>query len=738
PWLLAGAALALVAAVAAGVLLQPRGLAGEPYLIAYAGPLSGPDAYAGREQVRAIELAVETINQQGGIGGRPVDVVSFDDRNDPATVAAVAAEIVANDQVWLVIGHQTSEASLIAAPIYEAARIVAISPSATADSLNDTHPWYFRSVLANREQGKLVAAYSQHVLDFARATVISTGAAYETSLAAAFRDGFNQAGTVVAELAIEPEDRESSIAAVVAELAALPDPGLVFLSLVPEDARDLLLVLRRAGLNPPIIGGDALGYQGFAQLFAGEPEELEQPGFFTNGLRVTAPLIYDSLGGEALTFSQRFRASYGVAPQWFGAKAYDAAILAIHALDGAAAGTGNGAIEAGRARVRDALDRFDSPETAVPGLSGPLYFDADRSVPQLQSFGRFDRGVLLSALVQYRAVTDPTQSDLAADRAAGLIYDLDGLILRQYRVAYVGVDLIEVSNLDARAQTFDADFFLWFRYAGDDLAVDISFTNTTEPDLPLPEPLNRSELNDNHFVMYRVKATFTDPMDFHDYPWDTHLLTIGLQNVRLSEDDIVYVPDQATVGQSAESRLRSAVDYTQPFNQIPSWVVDDVSYVQGTASARTTTPDPRTSAPEYDSVSTFQVQMSYAREVRSFLIKNLLPLALLALVTYISLFFSVESAGTRIGFSVTSILTTSVLLQSISSNLPEIGYTVAIEWGYYVYIALSALLVLINIVIDRWYKQKRFAAVRQLDLVARVLYPTVILIVVAVYVVRFH
>jgi hypothetical protein len=166
-------------------------------------------------------------------------------------------------------------------------------------------------------------------------------------------------------------------------------------------------------------------------------------------------------------------------------------------------------------------------------------------------------------------------------------------------------------------------------------------------------------------------------------------------------------------------------------------VLEQVSYGQGSAMARSTTPDPRTGSPEYDQFSTYHVEMDYARFIRPFLIKNLLPLALLALVTYISLYFSPESAATRIGFSVTSILTTSVLLQTVSNNLPDIGYTVAIEWGYYTYIALSAALVLINILIDRWYKRKRYVAVRRLDLFARVLYPTVILIVISLYVLRF-
>ena len=92
---------------------------------------------------------------------------------------------------------------------------------------------------------------------------------------------------------------------------------------------------------------------------------------------------------------------------------------------------------AGRLAVRDSLAALDHLETAVPGLSGPLYFDAMRSTPPTLSFGLFDFDSLLSAPLQYRAVKDPSTVDLAADQAAGLTFEVDGQTYRQYRVAYV-------------------------------------------------------------------------------------------------------------------------------------------------------------------------------------------------------------------------------------------------------------------------------------------------------------
>ncbi|MCA9876448.1 MAG: ABC transporter substrate-binding protein, partial [Thermomicrobiales bacterium] len=737
-WVLLLLGVLLLVVAAAISLMQKDAPTPSDYVIAFAGPLTGPDGAIGQEQLRAIELAVAEQNAQGGIGGHRLRVVSFDDGNDPERARQVAETIAADDSVVLVIGHKSSSTTIAAAPVYEQAGLAVISSSATADVLTEGEPWVFRSIFTNQVEGAFAAAYARHALGAETASTIATPGQYESSLASAFAQQMADSGDVQHEWVIDPADRDASIARIIADLREQPEPDMVFLALQSDDAHALLLALGRAGLHPTMLGGEALGFNAFGQWFAQEPEELDQPGFFTNGLYTISPLIYDSLGGKALNFSEQFRTTYAVAPGWYGAKAFDAATFALYALSSL---DGDSVVDHPVAEVRGqvqaALARLVGGDESVSGLEGPIYFDENRAVSQAISVGIFDLGVLQSAPLQYRPVTEWTDTDQAAEEAAGLAFTLNGELYRQYRVVYVGLDLNEVSGIDVRDQTFNADFFLWFRYLGDASAENIFFTNADDPDLALPDPIDRSEIDDQHFVMYRVDATFNQPMDFRNYPWDKHTLAVGLQNVTLSENDIVYVPDRSNLRQTQAERLDSGVDVQRPFNRVPNWIATRVLYAQDSAITRSTTPDSRTGAPELRTASTYEVQMFFERDVRAFLIKNLLPLALLALVTYISLYFSPENASTRIGFSITSILTSSVMLQSISSNLPDVGYTVAIEWVYYVYIALSALLVLVNITLDRWYKARRYAAVAQLDRIARVAYPLVILLVVSAYAWRF-
>jgi ABC-type branched-subunit amino acid transport system substrate-binding protein len=712
----------------------------ERLFIAFAGPLSGPDSRVGTEMANSAQLMIDQANAEGGVDGRQIELLRYDDAGDVDIARARAEEIAADDRALLVLGHRTSATSLAAGEIYRDAGIAAITGSATADAITLDNPWYFRTIFTNEFEGSFLAAYTANVLGYDTASIITTPNPYEDSLATAFATAFADHGSIKQTWQLDLDRREASIQEVVAALAADPEPGIVVLTLLQDDAHAVLLALRRAGLSPPMIGGDALGDEEFAELFENEPEEQEQPGLFTEGLYVAAPLLYDAVGGDVLDFARLFRDTYGSSPSWQGAKAYDAAAMALAAIDAGIDGETT-SVETARESIRNALAAIDNPGVALRGLSGPLYFDANQSVPQAFSIGRYTGGILASALWQYRLFSDADQYDadhVEAELADGRLIEVAGLLLRQYPVVDVGIDINEIRELDTAAETFLADFFLWFRApSADEALTDVFFPNATNQRWPLGNPLEeRTDADGTTYRIYRVQRTFTQPLDFHDYPWDEHVLTIVVQNVALQGDDVVYVPSPSILALSQDERLRSGSDLAEPFNRIENWEATRVYFLSAATSGRSVQQAESSGAQAFVQFSKFVTEITVERDVRGFLLKNLMPLSLLALVTYLALFFSPEHAEVRIGFAATSILTAAVLLESVTGLL-DVGYTVAIEWAYFVYIALSAALVFINIAVARLYREKRFRAVGRLDLFARTLYPVVGLITILVYVGRF-
>ncbi len=695
--------------------------------LAVAGPMTGDSSAIGEEVSNAATIARDDINATITDGPK-VELLFFDDQNDPVLAAEIAREIVADDRIVGVVGHGTSGTSLAAAPIYAEANMPAISGQATIDTLSD-YPNYFRTIFSNSDEAVIVSQYLRQDLGQDRVSIVAGTSDYEQSLADDFEQEYGKIGTIGSTWTIG-DDRTASIATIVADMQATENLGALFVAVNEANGYELLLQLRNAGLDPLIIGSEAVGSQAFALRFATQPQEVEQPGFYTQNVYAVSPLLYDSVGGDTLAFANTYRDAYGERPGWRAPKIWDA-VTGLATAAGRSGVTGHaGDVQESRALIVSELGTMTDPETGFRGLSGPVFFSATGQSPQGLSIGTFDNGRLISAPVQYRLIDTPANYDIAAEMEAGSILELDGYYVRKYRVVYVGIEMIELRDLSSTTQSYKADFFIYFRYYGDDLPLNVVFTNAAAGNLALGEPLTTEVTKTGmNYRLFRVQGTFNEPMDFSDYPWDEHQLTIRFQNPELTQNDIVYVADPSVIAMTQEERLRSSFDLSRTFDRVPNWQVHGLQYEQ--MSIASTSNDYDTDGVVY--YSEFRVTMYTGRDVGSFLSKNLLPLTLLTLVTYIAIWFPAEQAGARIGFAITALLSSSVMLNSVSSQLPAIGYNVAIEWGYYAYIGLSAILVLLTIAVERSFKAKRRARVRRLDNFLRIMYPLAIASIVALY-----
>ena len=215
-----------------------------------------------------------------------------------------------------------------------------------------------------------------------------------------------------------------------------------------DAATDTLAAIRSAGITGPVLGGDAIGSNRFLTGFASFPEEQADPGVFTNGLMAASPLIMDSLTSDSLRWQEAFRAAYGTDPTWRGATTYDAAIAATTAMRAAAMSGEEGARAADRQLIRDALAALDSPENAVPGLLGPIYFDEGNTTPRPAAFGLARDQQYASAFVQLRPYSPSGGAGLAADLESGAAMEVEGQMLGRQRVVFAGVNMNEIGELD--------------------------------------------------------------------------------------------------------------------------------------------------------------------------------------------------------------------------------------------------------------------------------------------------
>jgi branched-chain amino acid transport system substrate-binding protein len=178
-----------------GITLFITAPAGAEIKIGVATPLTGPQAWIG-EQVRAgADLAVQDLNERGGVLGEPLATVLVDDFCDPDQAVAAAQKLVA-DGVPFVVGHQCSGAAIPASSIYEAAGIILISPAATNPRLTDRGLRYtFRTSGRDDLQGAMVADYLATAWPGADVAIVHDGQAYGLGIAEETRRRLDELGT---------------------------------------------------------------------------------------------------------------------------------------------------------------------------------------------------------------------------------------------------------------------------------------------------------------------------------------------------------------------------------------------------------------------------------------------------------------------------------------------------------------------------------------------------------------
>jgi len=708
--------------------------------VAAALPLTGDEAAIGEAALQGIQLAIEEANADGA---RPhIELAIYDDRSNDDEAKKLASQIVAS-RATVVLGPALTTASVAAGPTYAQAGLVAITPTAAGDTVTQ-NATTFRVVLKNSEQGKMIAIYLTRVIGGRRADVIVADNPYGHSLEAGYVRAAGRLGIDAQYFSLKTPDESEDIARRVA--ADTDQPSVVFLMLDGEAAR-ILPTLRRLGVRGPFVGGSGLGDESFSRRMADLPEEHQQAGYFTEGMYCMSPIILDSANSEVLAFAERFRARFGHDPFWFAAGGYDAAHLAAVALRATAGGTAEGAeartartgggadVRATRNAVLNYLTSLNDPARAVSGLLGPLWFDEARGRPEAVRMGRFNRGRFESAPLQIIPVTTPSPAEIAS----GAVFELEpGRYARLQRVVYTGMFINEIPHLDLLKSSFGADFYLWLRFArdaGPDSAdpTDINFPNLISGNFDRAHPAEQREMPDGtEYRLWRVQGEFHNDFDQHRFPFDRQTLSLPFFNARAAADQIVYVLDRRSsvevqkdqtplppnassgettatpMGSTAPSKPAESLVSADAFRELTQWRPRGASERRENLVTESALGDPRRfGAESYRELSGFLVVVELERRAMATLTKALLPLLLMTLILYGSLHFPSVLVKEKVTVAVTAALSGAVLLTAINNQLGSIGYTVAVEYAFYVFFGLSLLCIISCLGVERLHSGGR-------------------------------
>ena len=322
-----------------------------------------------------LDMAVEEINAEGGVLGRPLRLVKEDDLESVDGGRLVAQRFADDPDVVAVIGHLNSHVSIPAADIYERGGLLMLTPASTAPELTRRgHHRIFRSVHDDEDVGRQMVGLAAEN-GWRSVYVVYVRTAYGEGLATAFEAAATDSRVDVVGREAYGADGSGLDALVedIRQTRGARGVDAVFLAGVPPEAGEVIAALRRGGVSAPIFGGDALD----------TIELVESAGDAAEGVYVASVFHPDDPRPESQAFRQAFEARYGQAPDSWAARGYEAVRVLAQAMETA----GTAAPDAVAAALR---------ESGAAGITGPFGFDSKgdvvgkRLVTAVVRSGRFE------------------------------------------------------------------------------------------------------------------------------------------------------------------------------------------------------------------------------------------------------------------------------------------------------------------------------------------------------------
>jgi branched-chain amino acid transport system substrate-binding protein len=320
------------------------------------GSMTGGTATFGQTTHEGIQIAVDEVNAAGGINGKPVRLISEDDRGKAEEAATVVNKLISSDRVHAILGEVASSNSLAAAPIAQRAGIPMISPSSTNPKVTQQGDYIFRVCFIDPFQGKVMAKFAHDTLKAKTAAILRDKSAdYSVGLADVFAKEFaGMGGSVVIDQAYQSKDVDfkSQLTTI-----AQKKPDVLF---VPGYYTEVGLIAKQAremGVEVPLLGGD--GWE--------SPELYSIGGKALDGCYFSNHCSPDSKEAIVQDFVAKHQAKYHKAPGALTMLGYDAAMVLFDAIKRSPSLSGSD--------LRNAI----AATKDYQGITGNITLDADRN-----------------------------------------------------------------------------------------------------------------------------------------------------------------------------------------------------------------------------------------------------------------------------------------------------------------------------------------------------------------------
>jgi branched-chain amino acid transport system substrate-binding protein len=322
------------------------------YQIGSVLPLTGSAAVWGQNAQRGMNLALEEINSEGGINGEEIEIIYKDSQSEPKVATSALQNLLATQDVPVVIGDIASSSVLAMAPIAEKNEVVLLSPGASNPKISDAGEYIFRNWHSDAMEGEAGAEYAYDKLGWRDVAILNVNNAYGVGLADVFTETFESLEGEVAVRAPFPQGATDVRAQISKIDNANPDG--IYMPGYPPEMATALIQMEELGVDLPVLSTQSFD----------DPEIIKRAGDAAEGVIFSIPKPPDTSRSVVSHFQEAYTAEYGEKPGVTSDTGYDAVRMIARAFE-------NGATTA--PEIKTYLDTLKG----FPGAVGLTTFNED-------------------------------------------------------------------------------------------------------------------------------------------------------------------------------------------------------------------------------------------------------------------------------------------------------------------------------------------------------------------------
>ncbi|MFM1654342.1 branched-chain amino acid ABC transporter substrate-binding protein [Brevibacillus sp. B_LB10_24] len=292
--------------------------------IATQSPLSGPQSLEGEAIKLGAELAIKENAEAFKSMGFELQLFPQDDQADPKQGVVNAEMLIADPDVFAVVGHYNTGVAIPSSAKYEAGQVTMVSPANTGVELTENHRKSVNRLVARNDQiAPAAAKYAKDQLGAKNVFLVHDKTAYGQGLVDEVRKAFRDLG--VEELGYEGITAgEKDYSAIVNQIVA-KKPDLVFYGGMYNEAGLIARSAKERGFTGKIMGGEGLESNDMYKI-AGDAAEGIIYATVVGDVRAT---------DEGRQWVEKYKTTFGKEPGAFSAFAYDAALVILNGLEAA-------------------------------------------------------------------------------------------------------------------------------------------------------------------------------------------------------------------------------------------------------------------------------------------------------------------------------------------------------------------------------------------------------------------